>query len=195
LLPLCAIAIAGNAGNSEQNSIGWLKWEISEDASGKVLASGEGRVQLEDAFIEQRSNTEKLLFDKRIPLTKEFPTASPAEKTGFGITGNRTDITNSFSWEWFNVLGAGDLSVQLAPGAGREFRAVKLQEGGELGIVINEINGAWEVTWTKFLTDISLRIKRMNVDQPSGPPSWRIKIFKGSIIAWPSLVNEKVTPN
>jgi beta-lactamase regulating signal transducer with metallopeptidase domain len=210
--------------DSDRLNIGWLKWEITEVASGVILASGNGPITLKGVLITKRSKEELLanrleelgterikkplpfpewlnnkqatdllknlqnteshsiahgLMDKRIKLTDEFdigmaefPTTNYEDKVGFSITAKRTDI-QCFSWEWFTIRDGN--------------RAVKLQEGsGELGIDLREVNGAWEVTRTEFLTDISLRILRLGVDQPGSPPYWRIKIFKGSSITWPS---------
>ena len=67
--------------------------------------------------------------------------------------------------EWFNVQDSK--------------HAVKLQEGGELGIDL-KVNGDWEITKTEFTSDVSLRIIRMGVDPPGSPLYWRINISKGS---------------
>ena len=166
--------------------VGSLKWEILEVASGRILASGNGPVYLKDMLITERPNTPRRLIDRRIKLSAEFdiglvdpPTTNLAEKTGFALTARRTDAKTS-SWDWFNIEGNN--------------RAVKLQEGGVLGIKIEEANGAWEITRTDFITDVSLRIIISGVDAPLSP-RWRIKIFKGSNITWPSIVNDKVVPN
>jgi len=167
--------------------IGALKWEIKEEASGKVLATGDGPVRLKDVWINETPNPTRRQTPKTIKLTDEFaiemaefPVPGLAEKSGFGITGRRTD-TQSFSWEWFSVQDSR--------------HAVKLQEGGELGIELKQVNGDWEVTRTEFTTDVSLRIIRMGVDPPGSPPYWRINISKGSQITWPSIANGKVSPN
>jgi hypothetical protein len=211
------------AGASQQDSdrfnIGWLKWEITEEASGVILASGDGPIHLKDVLITEwlipestfewrmeESIAERLkkmpmpfpewlnnrqltegpdiarrAIDKRIKLTDEFdigmgemPTVTLGETGGFSMTAKRTDI-QSFSFEWFNIRDGN--------------RAVKRQEGGELGIDLKAVNGEGEVTRTDFLTDISLRILRMGVDQPGSRPYWRIKIFKGSRITWPSTLD------
>lgn len=184
-----AVAIQSTTGvdpselNTEQ--VGWLTWEISEEESGRILASGDGPIHLNDVSI--RPSPGRGLIDKRVKLTDEFdigmaefPTNTMSEKVGFGITARRTD-TVSFSWEWFVIRDAN--------------RAVKLQEGGELGIDLKEVNGAWEIARTEFLTDVSLRILRMGVDPPGSPPYWRVKIFKGSRITWPSTINGEIVPN
>ena len=167
--------------------IGSLKWEIREEVSGKVLASGDGPVHLNDVWLSESPNIARRQTPKTIKLTDEFvvemaefPVPVVTEKTGFGITGRRTDI-QSFSWEWFNVQDSK--------------HAVKLQEGGELGIDLKQVNGDWEITRTEFTTDVSLRIIRMGVDPPGSPPYWRIHIFKGSTITWPSIASGKVIPN
>ena len=182
-----AFTIKSNTGgipnelSAEQTVIGLLKWEISEEATGKILATGDGPILLKDMLITERPSASGRIIDKRIKLTgefdigmAEFPTTNLAKKVGFGITAKRTDI-QSFSWEWFTI--------------GNSKRAVKLQESGELGIDLKSVNGAWEIARTEFITDVSLRIIRMGVDQPGSPPYWRVKIFKGSSLTWPSTVN------
>jgi TonB family protein len=166
--------------------IGSLKWEIREETSGTVLASGDGPILLKDVAIEDVLST-RHQTPKQIQLTSdfaismaEFPSTNVSEKDGFGLTALNTGI-QSFSWEWFRVLDSK--------------HATKLQESGELGIDLHLINGFWEVTRTDFTTDVSLRIIRMNVDPPGSPPHWRINIFKGSTITWPSISNGKVSPN
>jgi thiol-disulfide isomerase/thioredoxin len=182
--PVSPLAVKGD--------IGWLKWEIQEESSGKILASGDGPIHLEDVSLSERSNTPRRLIDKRIKLTNEFnigmaeyPATDPAEKTGFGLTALRTDI-QTFSWEWFNIKNTN--------------RAIKLQEGGELGIDIKRVNDAWEITRTEFISDVSFRIIIPTMDQVATvgqpiSPRWRIKIFQGSSITWPSIINGQTVSN
>jgi len=175
------------AATDGDKTIGALKWEIREEVSGKILARGDGPVHLKDVWISEAPNPTRRQTPKTIKLTDEFaigmaefPTPAVTSITGFGITGLRLDI-QSFSWEWFNVQDSKHAS--------------KLQEGGELGIDLKQVNGDWEITRTEFTTDVSLRIIRMGVDPPGSPPYWRINIFKGSTITWPSIANGKVVPN
>jgi TonB family protein len=167
--------------------IGSLKWEIKEEATGKVIANGDAPVYLKDVAIDEAPNPTRRQTPKRIQLTNEFtlemaefPSASLAEKTGFGLAARRANM-NSFSFEWFNVTDSK--------------RGVKLQEGGELGIDLKQVGTDWEVTRTEFTTDVSLRILRMGIDPAGGPPYWRVNILKGSNITWPSIVSGKVVPN
>jgi TonB family protein len=168
--------------------IGALKWEIREEATGQILARGDGPIHLKDVAVRDsgpiapRRQTPKI-----IQLTKEFviemaefPVANVSEKQGFGIVGRKTDI-QSFSWEWFNIQD--------------NKHAGKLQEGGELGIELQQVGTDWEITKTEFTTDVSLRIIRLGTDPPGSPPYWRINISKGSSITWPSIVNGRVVPN
>ena len=194
-----AVAIKNDSMADPAKQIGWLKWEASECSSGTILASGEGPLLLRDLQVTERpmvslpnlpipiTMKDTRLVTKLVKLNDEFefrmaeyPTTIPGQKTGFGIAAACTG-TPSFSWEWFTVR---DINY-----------AVKLQERGELGIDLKEVNGALEVTRTEFLTDVSLRIMRMSVDPPGSPPYWRIKIFAGSNITWPSLVNGEVVVN
>lgn len=167
--------------------IGSLKWEVREEATGQILARGDGPVHLKDVALREAGFNPRRQTPKTIQLTKEFaiemaefPSPNVTDKTGFGITGRKTD-TQSFSWEWFNVRDSQ--------------HAAKLQENGELGIELKQVGTDWEITRTEFTTDVSLRIIRMGTDPPGSPPYWRINISKGSTITWPSLVNGKVSPN
>jgi len=167
--------------------IGWLKWEIREEATGKILAIGDGPVHLKDVEIDEGRTANGRITPKTIRLTDEFtirmsesPVANVSDKTVFGISAQRTDIP-TFSFEGFILRDSK--------------HAIKKPEGEELGIDLRQVNGDWEITRTEFLTDVSLRITRLNVDPPGSPPYWRIKISKGSTITWPSITNGKVTPN
>jgi hypothetical protein len=194
-----AVAIKSDSTVDPATQIGWLKWEASECSSGMILASGEGPLLLRDLQVTERplvslpnlpipsTMKDTRLVQKRIKLNDEFdfgmaeyPTPISGQKSGFGITATRKG-TASFSWEWFTV---SDINY-----------AVKLQEKGELAINLKEVDGAWEVKRTEFLTDVSLRIMRMMVDPPGSPAYWRIKIFAGSNITWPSLINGEVVLN
>ncbi len=79
----------------------------------------------------------------------------------------------TFSWEWFIVDS--------------ESHATKLQEIGELAITVSRVGPGWEVTRTEFLSDVSFRVIPFPKGDPKNP-TWRVKIFKGSIITWPSIV-------
>jgi TonB family protein len=167
--------------------IGSLKWEIREEVSGKILASGDGPVHLKDVWIIETPNPTQRQTTKTIKLTdefviemSEFPAHTVTSITGFGISARRLDV-QSLSWEWFNLQDSK--------------RASKLLEGGELAIDLEQVNGDWEVTRTEFMSDVSLRIVRMRLDPPGSPPYWRIHIFKGSTITWPSIASGKVFPN
>ena len=74
-----------------------------------------------------------------------------------------------------------------------EDHAYKLQEDGSLRLKIAAVGSGWDVTRTEFLSHVSLRGALIS----EGPehPKWRVKIFKGSVIRWPSLVNGTVVAN
>jgi TonB family protein len=171
-----------------EKEIGTLKWEIREEATGQILARGDGPVRLKDVGLRDSGQlTARRQTPKTIQLTKEFaiemaefPVANVTDKTGFGIAARKTDI-QSFSWEWFNIQDSR--------------HAAKLQESGELGIELKQVDSYWEITRTDFTTDVSLRIIRLGTDPPGSPPYWRINISKGSSITWPSVVGGRVVPN
>jgi TonB family protein len=167
--------------------IGTLKWEIREEASGNILASGDGPVHSKDVEIDEAPTANGRITPKTIRLTDEFtmrmaeiPVANVSDKKAFGMSGGRTDIP-TFSFEAFMLQDSR--------------HAVKKPEGEQVGIDLKQVNGEWEITRTEFLTDAYLGITRLNVDPPGSAPYWRIHIFKGSNIIWPSIAGGKVIPN
>lgn len=92
----------------------------------------------------------------------------------------KDETTPTFSWEWFTVNGS------------REY-AAKIQEGGRLRIGVERGRSGWEIGYTEFLTDVSLRMKAQDEGGPfeatrsEWGPRWRIRIIKGSRVAWPSV--------
>jgi len=176
--------------------IGSIVWAIHEVQSGKLIDEGRSTVRLKDVSLQDRpaltppGNSRVPPPGRGVPKTlrlnnqftlemAEYPSAKKSGKSGFGLVVRRSDVL-TFSWEWFVVK--------------TDLRAEKLQEIGELGIDLTQVGTEWEVTRTEFLTDVSFRVSRMNVDQP-GNFSWRVTIFKGSTITWPSLVNGRVVAN
>jgi hypothetical protein len=164
--------------------IGQLDWEIVECASGTTVAAGNGPVLAKDIVIsEDKDLGGSVSFDKCLHLDKgfsitmaEFPEASRADVTGFGITADR-DGEETFSWEWFDV--------------DRESHAVKRQESGDLEFSVANVGQRWEVARTTFASDVSLRI------DPRGgawrnKPTWRIKVRKGSYVIWPAVLDGRV---
>jgi hypothetical protein len=169
-------------GTEKENVIGSLKWEITETATGKILGGGQQEIQLKEVAFKVGEGTLK-----QIPLGNHFvlgmvesSPASKTEKKGFGFTMTRDDLEKVFSWEWFIV--------------NYEDHAYKMQEQGSLRIKIAQVGSGWEVTRTEFLSDVSLRASVIGEDLPD-KPRWRIKIFKGSFVQWPSLVDGKVVVN
>jgi hypothetical protein len=111
------------------------------------------------------------------------PVSAPEDLRGFLMRVQRTSV-ESISMEWFDV--------------DRDDHARKAQEGGELGIRIARGARGWEVVYTAFLTDISLRIMTRGGGCLFGPfasaprPLWRIRILKGSHITWPVVGEGRV---
>ena len=121
------------------------------------------------------------LYRKRIHLDGDFyvelvdkPSARRGASPGFGFVAGH-EATPTFSWEWFTI------------GDGRE-RATKLQEEGELGIRLEKgRSGDWEVGYTEFLTDVSLRMEpKEGAGRKGSEPRWRVRITEGSRATWPS---------
>ncbi|MBX9666178.1 MAG: hypothetical protein K2X93_01110 [Candidatus Obscuribacterales bacterium] len=180
LATLLAMSCCGFVGSSvakgTEPTIGKIKWAISETATSRLLSSGEKELQTSDVVI-----TRRLMLDKKtIELSDNFnfglAESCNRHDAGFGLTGGRTD-EKTFSWDWFNVDRPG--------------HAKKLQESGELSFDTKKTPNGTEMNRMEFLTDISIRVSRRTDVNPLNP-AWRIKIFKGSVICWPSLVNGKV---
>ncbi len=162
------------------NPIGSLKWAIYDTAAKELLSSGEKTLQISDVKIEPVED----FFDKQIDLDGFF-TFSLADAAdiletpdcnGFGLSGHHAGY-KSFAWEWFEVDKFG--------------HANKLQESGELCFDTKPTPNGTEIHRMEFLTDVSIRISRMDGKVSTGP-AWRINIFKGSVICWPTLVDGDV---
>jgi hypothetical protein len=117
--------VADSRGGTEV--IGYLKWEVQETATARILARGEGPVHLRDVVITNLRSQMGRLTPKYIRLNDhfvlhlaEYPVRTKAEVTGFGIVGHHSDFPSDFSWEWFVVVNPS--------------YAVKLQEEGVLGL-------------------------------------------------------------
>lgn len=191
--------------------IGKIKWAAYDAATSRTLSNGvrEKSVLLSDVKIRR---IQKTMYDKEIELGSHFffgvcdstdwpkrghasklpdgrdidadgyvsedrskaPSSPEEDYGGFGLTGNRDDL-ETFSWEWFNVQRPG--------------HATKLQESGELSFDKRKTPNGTEINHMLFLTDVSIRVSRRNDPCKT---EWRIKIFKGSVIDWPTLVNGKV---
>ena len=133
------------------------------------------------AVMELVTGGNRSLYRKRIHLGGDFcfdlvdrPSARRETLAGFGLVAER-GATPTFSWEWFEV---GD----------EQERATKLQEEGELGIRLERAtSGDWEVGYTEFLTDVSLRMEpREGAGRRDFGPGWRVRIVEGSHVSWPS---------
>jgi len=202
LTVLTGVACQGKIPSSEKEgdskrskrsqAIGMLEWEIREVATGELLDSGKKTVELKDIKITEMIGEDgRIFFPKRVFLGKGFyfemfesPQRSRSEVTGFGLTVEHESI-HTFSWEWFNI-GWPWFNIGWA---------IKLQEFGVLAIAVKQIDSRWEVTRTRFLTDISLRVDLFGSELPKDNPKWRVTIRKGSYMTWPSLVGKAVVPN
>ncbi|MEZ0326252.1 MAG: hypothetical protein ACAH95_10125 [Fimbriimonas sp.] len=162
--------------------IGRLIW-VAKDRAGKVLGKGNRWLTLKDVKVEVSDGAMGKLVSKNIVVGSHFkldfasfPERSVAEVVGFGLTATRDDV-DTFCWEWFNVDSPT--------------KATKLQERGELGILIDKVEGGYDVLRTNFLSDISMRIQK-SADGAGADPRWRLNILKGSRIDWPKLAHGKV---
>ncbi len=157
------------------NSIGFLQWAIYDTAAKALLSSGEKTLQISDIKIKVVED----LFDKQINLDGRFTFSltdaadilETPDSDGFGLSGRHADY-ESFAWEWFEVDNFG--------------HANKLQESGELCFDTKHTPNGREIHRMEFLTDVSIRISRMDVSV-STEPAWRMNIVKGSVICWPTL--------
>jgi hypothetical protein len=166
--------------DGKDGTVGTLKWAVYDAATSRLLANGEKTLQTSDVKIRR---IQKDLYDKKIELGDHFSfglaDSADRDKTaygggdGFGLTGGRDD-EQTFSWDWFVVDRSG--------------HANKLQESGELSFDTKKTRNRTEINHMKFLTDVSIRVSRMSDPNPL-IPAWRIKIFKGWVVSWPSLLN------
>lgn len=165
--------------------IGSLQWEITEAATGKILGEGRRQIRLKDVAFSVSKLTRKQipLSDRFVLGMAESPDRNKADKKGFGLILQRDDLEKVASWEWFIV--------------NYEDHAYKLQEEASLRIRLAKVGAGWEVTRTEFLSDASLRAMAFDTDRPPDAfrPTWRARIFKGSFVNWPSLVDGKAVAN
>ena len=160
-------------------ALGSIDWAVVDTESGREVEAGHLEVQDSDIKVDEHVTAENVVyFRKSIALVGPFsfaidehPGRTAQELQGFLLKGERNDA-QAFSSEWFNLTGPTE--------------ATKLQEEGRLGIEIGQGPHGWEVVRTDFQTDVSLRICRFDGD-PYKEPSTRIKIRKGSWVAWPTV--------
>jgi hypothetical protein len=205
---------ADSAPKEKAVMIGRIKWAIYDTATSRILSNGvrEKNLRLSDVKIIRKDRT---MYDKEIDLGDHFsfglvytvdggkpareaklPDGRAIDGNGyvltrdgmggsgerkidhgsFGLTGERDDV-KTFSWDWFEVRQPG--------------HATKLQESGELSFDTKKTPNGTEINHMVFLTDVSIRVCRESDDHPLNP-TWRIKIFKGSAITWPVLVDGEV---
>ena len=107
--------------------------------------------------------------------------------SGIAVNANSPEA-KTFAWEWFTVEAGG--------------RATKLQEAGDLQLVIIQVGGVQEVTGVTFLTDVSLRFtsfERSMSQHSSGKPidsyqpEFRMKVKAGSHVQFPVLIDGVVS--
>ena len=163
----------GALASEKEEPIGKIQWAISETAWNKQLSSGEKTLRKSDIALIEKGD----LYNKRIDLSDDFTfnivdsTGRTAnDKSGFGLTcGRKTEET--FCWEWFEIDRPG--------------HAKKLQESGELAISFEKSPTGVEIKKIEFLSDVSMRVNLAKDWNPFAV-KWRIKIFKGTVITWPS---------
>lgn len=162
----------------DPTTVGNLSWEIAEESTKKVLGTGTREILASDVQVIADSE----YLEQRIPLSDGFYLKLNAGREdkpfiGFGMAAGR-DYQQTFCWEWFNVAGPN--------------RAVKLQEKGELEFESEKLGKNYEVTKTKFLTDISMRVADFEKSPKPGEFDWRVKIMKGSEVEWPTVAGKKI---
>jgi hypothetical protein len=165
------------------SDLGTISWVIHNAKTKQVLDKGTRQLRGQDIEVFDVSDSDGRFFRKRIRLNGTFdlamvemPEATKNEHSGFGMVARRTD-QGTFSWEWFVIDD--------------DNHATKLQEQGKLRIRLAETANGWEVLETEFLTDVSLRIERMDFI-PLPDPEWRVTIREGSVIRWPSIRDGRV---
>ncbi len=165
-------------------TIGTLKWEVYEVKTGTKVSEGDRDIALDEVVIQSVSDYHK----KTIRLGDHFTLGVSGDPSGFALQALRDD-KDTFSWDWFNPDGSG--------------RATKLQEFGEVAVGTATTPNGVEIARLEFLTDVSFRIDDMSqirnvVDARKFDPfapAWRVKVFKGSVIVWPSLVKGVLVGN
>jgi hypothetical protein len=125
-------------------------------------------------------------FQKSIQLSptyslgySEHPENNPVVR--FGFTGDIGKLPTeaagcrlNFSWEWFCLQSPR--------------KATKLQESGEISFELATTACGTEIVRIRFETDVSIRIMKSQSARKL-EPDWRIFVYKGSEICWPSLID------
>ncbi len=156
----------------EPGTRGKLKWEVYDTATGKLLTKGDRALKVSDFKMQRTGEVNECLID----LGEKFTLGRSGTVGGFALMGSRSGMM-TFSWDWFS----GDASGH----------ATKLQEFGE--VFARQSDGI--VSHIEFLTDVCVRIDDLGTkdvdDYDPDTPAWRIKVFKGSVIVWPKVVDGK----
>ncbi len=160
--------------------LGHVDWEATDARNLELVAKGEKVVRLGEMTIRELQSPDQHLFAKQLPLGEQFTLGiangpwSTSQLAGFALLSSREGEEPTFCWEWFEPNGPT--------------RATKLQETGELDVQIGCFDGSWLIVRTEFLTDVSLRVKRMDGSSPT-EFDWRVLIRRGSWVEWPILKN------
>lgn len=167
---------------TETTTIGHLAWEVTETSGGRMLGQGRRDIYARDVLVIPRGNGD---LEQRIPLSNGFYLKLDSGRSeqpfgGFGMAAGRDD-QRTFCWEWFVVDHPG--------------RARKLQESGTLGFRQEKIGDFWEIAFTRFDSEVSMRVfdsnaLRLRITPDS--PTWRVRILEDSHIVWPTLVGRRV---
>jgi len=161
-------------------TLGELDWELSDCKTGEVLGKGSKTAQMSEVTLELLDAPDGRLVSTQFPLGEHFRfgLASPISTTpnisGFALQAVRDD-EKTFCWDWFNVDS--------------QTHATKIQESGELAIVIAGEASEWQIVRTELLTDVSIRVVHFGDGSDPTDPAWRIRIGKGSVVNWPRLVD------
>ncbi|MEX2244942.1 MAG: hypothetical protein WD716_13990 [Fimbriimonadaceae bacterium] len=161
-------------------TLGELDWELSDCKTGEVLGKGSKTARMSEVTLELLDAPDGRHVSTLFPLGEHFRfgLASQISTTpniaGFALQALRDD-EKTFCWDWFNVDSPT--------------HATKIQESGELAIVIAGEASDWQIVRTEFLTEVSLRVARFGMGLDPTNPTWRIRIGQGSVVNWPRLVD------
>lgn len=179
-----------------EQRIGLIKWVATEGETHTVIDEGETNVSLNDVTINEMTGlfASEGSHEKLIRLGDKFTfgiSGTPSDSsdiTGFGLTASYDAEESTNSWEWFDV--------------DTPKHANKRQGTGEVAFTAEKIGSKWEIARIEFLTDVSMRIMRVDFSifklttKGFGIDfDWRLRIREGSVIIWPSLVNGAVVMN
>jgi hypothetical protein len=160
--------------------LGEIDWELSDGKTGEVMRNGRKAAVLAEVTLELLEAPDGRQATIHFPLTEHFrfgiasSISVTANISGFALQAMRDD-EKTFCWDWFNVDSLT--------------HATKIQESGELAIVIAGEAAQWQIVRTEFRTDVSIRVARFGEGNDPRKPEWRVLIRKGSVVNWPRLVD------